>query len=332
MPRKVTEGTKKMIAGRQQFKCANSPDNNISKLENYSCPLWKNEISPGNFDESGYEIDHIEEFAISQNDNIDNLQALCISCHRVKTKHFNIKKLRLKDDPIFGKEIYKCNNRKTYMSCTKKVFENSKSWSKNRPVDMDRVCEIANHLNKQDNKLVDGIIYLAILKDEGIICYDGNHRRNSFKYLNGNYKCIVDVIEYPSFNELKQLFMNLNKCVPISELYHNPDAYSLEQKNIINNIANKISLKWKNHKSNSPRPRKPNFNREVFVNELTKILVENALSITEHRLYEALLKLNEFYKNKYIHSSSISSKMREKCIANECYLFLGTLSNLIDYV
>lgn len=88
--RKLTPKQKIKIASRQYYKCANSPNSQV--ISNYDCPLWKDNINPGSFDESGYDIDHIEEFCISQNDKEDNLQALCLSCHRVKTKRFNSKK------------------------------------------------------------------------------------------------------------------------------------------------------------------------------------------------------------------------------------------------
>jgi hypothetical protein len=87
--RKVKESTKKLVAGRQKYKCANNPTAKLDKLENYECPFWKSE-NEGSFDESGYEIDHIEEFSKTHNDNESNLQALCKSCHSVKTKKYQM--------------------------------------------------------------------------------------------------------------------------------------------------------------------------------------------------------------------------------------------------
>jgi len=83
----LSESIKKRIAGQQLYKCANKNNLQLKGIENYSCPLW-NSINNGSFDESGYEIDHIEELSISNNNNITNLQALCRSCHLVKTKRF----------------------------------------------------------------------------------------------------------------------------------------------------------------------------------------------------------------------------------------------------
>ena len=70
--RKVSESVKKQVAGRQRYTCATIP--------NYTCPMNKKP-----FDESGYEIDHIQELRHGGSNDITNLQALCPSCHRVKT-------------------------------------------------------------------------------------------------------------------------------------------------------------------------------------------------------------------------------------------------------
>ena len=65
-------------------KCANYPDSGI--ILNYNCPMWK--LYDGDFDSSGYEIDHIDEFSRTNNNDVDNLQLLCVCCHKVKTRLF----------------------------------------------------------------------------------------------------------------------------------------------------------------------------------------------------------------------------------------------------
>jgi HNH endonuclease len=90
--RKLSEAQKKLIAGAQSYKCANSPDKSLRGIENFKCPQWmKPGIYKGSFDESGYDIDHILEFSAGGTDDDDNLQALCKSCHSVKTKRFMVK-------------------------------------------------------------------------------------------------------------------------------------------------------------------------------------------------------------------------------------------------
>ena len=90
--RHVTHAQKKFVAASQHFKCNNKPGSKLVGLADYKCPLWKDEEHKGTFDISGYEVDHITEWSISKDDSLDNLQALCILCHKVKTKRFMMKK------------------------------------------------------------------------------------------------------------------------------------------------------------------------------------------------------------------------------------------------
>lgn len=94
MSRNVSESVKKRIAGRQEYKCANSPNKTLKGIEGFTCPLW--DMRGGSFNESGYEIDHIIEHSISHNDDEKNLQALCLMCHSTKSKRFASSKAKNK--------------------------------------------------------------------------------------------------------------------------------------------------------------------------------------------------------------------------------------------
>ena len=48
------------------------------------------------------------------------------------------------------------------------------------------------------------------------------------------------------------------------ELHEDPDRFSGEFKLIIYEILDNISKAWPQFISNSPNPRKPNFNRDIF--------------------------------------------------------------------
>ena len=78
------------IAKKQDFKC--------NKIFGYDCLLWK--YNDGQFDEAGYQIDHIDEFCLTGNNDISNLQALCPNCHAVKTKRFLKKKRKFTTEQI----------------------------------------------------------------------------------------------------------------------------------------------------------------------------------------------------------------------------------------
>ena len=78
MSRYISCKTKKEVLERQQYKCA--------QIKDYSCLLWL--VNNGYFDEAGYQFDHINEFSLTKNNSIINIQALCPNCHAVKTSRF----------------------------------------------------------------------------------------------------------------------------------------------------------------------------------------------------------------------------------------------------
>jgi 5-methylcytosine-specific restriction endonuclease McrA len=80
--RTIPVSTRNELFSRKQ--CANIPGNFAPGCRNYICPLWKS--NNGEFDESGFQIDHIVEVTHGGSNDIKNLQVLCPCCHAVKTK------------------------------------------------------------------------------------------------------------------------------------------------------------------------------------------------------------------------------------------------------
>jgi hypothetical protein len=125
--RNLSEATKRNIAGKQFFKCANHPKSNLNRLTNYDCPLWqKHGDNRGSFDESGFDIDHIVEHSLTNDDSSNNLQALCKMCHSVKTKRFILKSIYTPQYNIQSKN----NSKKTLSKNTvsKKSIKNKNQY------------------------------------------------------------------------------------------------------------------------------------------------------------------------------------------------------------
>lgn len=131
----IKKEVRKKIAERQDNRCANKPGKNLQRLEGYVCSLWlKKGDEQGKFDEAGYQIDHIDEFCLSQNNDDENLQALCLSCHSVKTKRFNKilnkkKKNKTKKEKI---SIKKKDNTVEIYSCFKYLDKGYIKYDKNK--------------------------------------------------------------------------------------------------------------------------------------------------------------------------------------------------------
>lgn len=84
--RYINKSTKEAVIDRQGYRCANNPSNPATNLADYQCLLWK--YQNGIFDGAGYQFDHIDEICKSNDNSINNIQALCPNCHAVKTKKF----------------------------------------------------------------------------------------------------------------------------------------------------------------------------------------------------------------------------------------------------
>jgi hypothetical protein len=319
-----TDAQKRMVAGIQSYKCANNLTTKLSGLETYQCPLWQkaDTDNKGSFDQSGFELDHINELSISGDNSLDNFQALCKSCHSVKTKKFMMKKSNNVYHPVYGKFICKQGDHYIYLCESVTITKNSKMWSKNRPCDRERVKEIKIYI--EQNGFVDGFIYFANISGEGLVCYDGNHRREALAELTKSYKIMLNVLEEPSFDYLCNKFVSLNKCVPVTELFLNTNNNSNHSKQKIMEATNLLCIKWKQHRKTSPNPNRPNFNREQLQIKIVNILDFYNISLDSITSSRILSYIDEYNKGIKLRKNMIkcTKSMLEKCNESGCFLFL----------
>ena len=86
----ISDNFKRKVLFRQNYKCANNPYNPALNLSDYKCYSWY--FNHGNFDESGFIVHHINEYNLSNDNSINNIQALCQNCYAVKVQRFNKQK------------------------------------------------------------------------------------------------------------------------------------------------------------------------------------------------------------------------------------------------
>ena len=82
--RRISQSAIHHVLARQHHQCANRPDAPLFAA--YKCPLWQSRS--GEFDEAGFQLDHIREHCLTEDDDAANLQALCAACHQFKSKAF----------------------------------------------------------------------------------------------------------------------------------------------------------------------------------------------------------------------------------------------------
>jgi len=191
------------------------------------------------------------------------------------------------------------------------IFENA---SFNRPPDTIRVEDIyTNYKDKQT--YVDGIIHFYT-SGEKLYCYDGIHRLITAEklYKEGIHKMMTIDILYSSETIALHHFQQINNRVEV------PNVVITTKTNDIYGIVDEFFKdKFKLHLSPSPRCKKPNICRDVFV-ERIKHLEGDILS----ELHKRNSKCAEYVKQNrtYLKKLKCTPKQLEKCDETGLYLFL----------
>lgn len=196
-----------------------------------------------------------------------------------------------------------------------KVFDelNVKRWKYNRPADMDRVKVIHEYM--KESKRVDGMIYLAFV-DHDIVCYDGNHRREALKGVEGMNMILVDMIWDATDQLVGEEFKRLNESVSVPEFYNAIEADNILREKIRTAI-DMFCKNYKEHKVVSKNPHRPHFNRDSFCDDFYRIM--NELNIGVDELFNRIVKLNNQMANR--DKSDLPEKVKQKCEKTGLWLF-----------
>lgn len=221
-----------------------------------------------------------------------------------------------------GHSIYNFNGHKGYMIQWKLISPFCKKWSRNRDPDMERVNEMVEYYNK--GGYIPRMIHLAEIKEEGIVCYDGNHRKEVFNICNDEeLMCVVDIIFNATQNDVYKVFNNINKSVQLPAIYIEETSDN-DIKTKIVNLVKEYEIKYKPFLSTSSRCHAPHFNRDVFTDNIYSIykFLGNTISI-EH-IGTTLEKLNNEYARGRLclPHSSYKQSVVDKCKKYNMWLFI----------
>lgn len=230
-------------------------------------------------------------------------------------------------DQIFkslGKELYVEKNHRGYLIQWNMVAPLCKKWSRNRDADQERVEEMLAYFKK--GGYIPRIIHLAEVSGEGVVCYDGNHRREVFtRCKDEDITCIIDIMFNATQNDVYTAFNNINKSVQLPAIYLE-DSNNGNQgvKEDILNLVREYEVKHKPFLSTSSRCHAPHFNRDAFVDNVDQIhkSLGGAISISE--IKRALDMLNIEYANGNMcrPHSSYKSHVLDKCRKHNLWLFV----------
>jgi hypothetical protein len=191
-----------------------------------------------------------------------------------------------------------------------------RQWKYNRPPDMSRIPEIHNWM-KQFHRM-DGVLNLAYIQNEGLVCFEGNHRRLALEGL--DIPVLLDIVWDATHDSVKHEFQRLNKSVSVPDLYVVENDATLRVE--IEEAVNTFRKKYATHESSSGRPIRPNFNRDKLTDEFTRLQKELRIPVCE--LVERLEKLNEKYKAK--DRTKLSLNVQVKCNMSDLWLFAWSTS------
>lgn len=178
-------------------------------------------------------------------------------------------------------------------------------WKKNRMVDDLRVNELKNMYSKYNYTTIPGYISV-FLKDNRYYIYDGAHRYRAGEIYNKDMKMILSILNTDDEQEIWEDFNNVNKSVPIPEVYLTDD----ERIQLCNDVVNYYIRKYRKFQSPSFRCRKPHFNKDKFTQLLSECIPNK--NITVEKIINELNDLNYEIKDKSNH---------DKCKKYNFYLF-----------
>jgi hypothetical protein len=191
-----------------------------------------------------------------------------------------------------------------------------KQWKFNRPPDLTRIPEIRDWMSQF--RRMDGVLNLAYISGEGLVCFEGNHRRLALEGL--DIPVLADIVWDATDETINHEFRRLNKAVSVPDLYVADTSASLRVE--LEDAVAEFRKKYSSMESNSGRPQRPNYNRDKLTDEFTRLHKEVMIPVDE--LMTRIYALNDTYASK--DKSKLTEKIRQKCEASGLWLFAWSSS------
>lgn len=191
-----------------------------------------------------------------------------------------------------------------------------KMWKYNRPPTESRIVEI-REWNSQFKRM-DGILNLAYISGDGLVCFEGNHRRLALSGI--DILVLADILWDVTDEIVMYEFRRINKSISVPDLYVVETESSL--KNEIEQFVTHFRKKYPSHETTSGRPQRPNYNRDGLTDQIMRLQKESALSMKE--LTERLEALNTAYSMQS--RTKLPQKSIEKCEKSGLWIFAWSTS------
>ena len=194
-----------------------------------------------------------------------------------------------------------------------------KNWSGNRDTDEGRVRSITEAM--QTGHYINNDLFVARLENEGIVCFDGNHRREAYRRLPDPDRMVyINFLEQSTQEEVRRYFEDLNQGVSVPRMYtekQNPVIIT-QIKRIVETITTRF--KTYNFASSCATCRAPHFIRDQFQNDIYDIYISRKETTPVDTINKALWSVNENY-TVHPHPPKLRGKALAKCQKSGFWLF-----------
>lgn len=211
-------------------------------------------------------------------------------------------------------------------------------WEHNRPPDPARVKEIQDHL--EHTNICDGQILLAVVNGT-CVCYDGAHRLLACRSVFPKGGVQVRIIHDSTPQEVRKEFERVNRSIPVPELYFSVDEISSRVTSLVQDVVKSMCTLYRQYVSSSRRPKRPNFNRDRFVEDLGTTIRESLpnetiLKLTQDDVGRWLSEINHTIRAHHysgVKRIKASRSIITKCEKQNMFLFATDwVRNLQDYL
>lgn len=212
---------------------------------------------------------------------------------------------------------------KGYKICDNKIFKivnfadsNYEIWVENRMTDQERIQEIYKMYIDHDYNFIPGIIH--VFEDNGTFkIYDGAHRYLAAKDLYLKNKIDMKMLVYilTDKNKVREDFIEINKSIPVPEIYKE-NTNGNGNKLICEKVVKYFNDRYGKFKSESNKPRRPNYNQDHLIDMFNDILKELKFNVVYNEIIRAIGVVNMELKKQYE-----NSEIFKKCKEHDFYLF-----------
>lgn len=204
------------------------------------------------------------------------------------------------------------------------------NWEHNRPPDNVRISEIAKYY--EHDTYMDGIIYMYLGYDNKFYCYDGIHRLSALEEPELRDKddivFLIDIMKYPRESVIIERFKTLNKSISVPQLYimNSPNQTTNKTqilKNILEEVTQYYSHKYKQFFSSNSNPQVPHENRDAMMDKLFTLteMYPDLQSYTKQDWIDFCEKKNTIFSTQ-LQKYKLTERKKQKCNSANFYLFI----------